>query len=201
MTDLERPPAIGTGIAVIRRDEISPALSDEGILSVEDILQHLRAWHANTLETTASLRALRTRIGEHARQLESPAAALEYLDLFADWFDRAAADLDRIVAALPHDVARTHLDTLRQIASNAAAEQRRCLIFRDTWINRPLPYEQTRPLLSELARLTRDQLDEYRDLNVAAERLERFAGPAGRPPRDRGRGLDRRALFTRWFGR
>jgi len=201
VTDLDRGPATGRGAAVIRRDDILPALSDEGTLSLEDILRHLRAWHVNTLETTASLRALRPRIGELAGQLESPAAAVEHLDLFVDWFDRAAADLERVVTALPDDVPRTHLDTLRQIASNAAAEQRRCLVFRDTWINRPLSYEQTRPLLSELARLTRDQLEEYRDLTVAAERLEGLAGPGGRPPPDRSRSLGRRALFTRWFDR
>ena len=185
---------------VIRRGDIRPALSDEGTLSLDDILQHLRAWQANTLETTESLRALRPRIGENARQLESPEAAVEYMDLFVDLFDRAAADLDRIVTELPQGVQRTHLDTLRQIASNAAAEQRRCLMFRDKWINRPLPYEQMRPLLSQIATDTRDQLEDYRELNVAAERLEGLAGPEDRPPRDRGPALDRRALFTRWFG-
>jgi hypothetical protein len=186
---------------VIRRGEISPPLSDQGTLSLDDIIRHLRAWQADTLATTESLRLSRQRIGEHVRQLESPEAALEYIDFFVDSFDRAAADIDLIVMELPRGVQRTHLDTLRQIASNAAADQRRCLMFRDKWISRPLPYEQVRALLSQIATDTRDQLEDYRELNLAAERLEGLAGPEARPPRDPSRALDRRALFTRWFGR
>ena len=71
-----------------------------------------------------------------------PDAALEYIDFFTDVFSRAAADLERVVAEVPQGVQRAHVDMLRQIASNAAAEQRRCLLFRDKWISRPLPYEQ-----------------------------------------------------------
>lgn len=185
---------------VIRRSDISPSLSGEGIVLVDDILEHLRAWNANTLETIESLRVARQGVGENAAQFESPDAALEYIDFFVNVFSRAAADLERVVAEVPHGVRRAHVDTLRQIASNAAAEQRRCLLFRDKWISRPLPYEQIRPLLSKIAMETRDQLEDYGELKNAAARLEELAGPEAGPP-DEGRPLDRRALFTRWFGR
>ena len=185
---------------VIRRRDLSPSLGGEGIVLVDDILEHLRAWQADTLETIESLRVARQGVGEHAGQFESPDAALEYIAFFVDVFSRAAADLERVVAEVPQGVRRAHVDLLRQIASNAAAEQRRCLLFRDKWISRPLPFEQIRPLLNQIARETRDQLEDYGELKNAAARLEELVGPEAKPP-DEGRTLDRRALFTRWFGR
>ena len=185
---------------MIRRSEISPPLEGEGIMLVEDILEHLRAWKADTLGTIASLGAARQHVEERARQLESPAAAVEYIVFFVDLFSRVASDLDRIVDEGPLGVRRAHVDLLRQIASNAAAEQRRCLMFRDKWISRPLPFEDVRPLLSQIATATRDQLDDYAEMTHAAARLEDLAAPDAAPPED-SRVLDRRALFTRWFGR
>jgi len=182
------------------RSGISPLLSGDGIMLVDDILEHLRAWNADTRETIESLRVARQGVEEHATQFESPDAALEYIGFFTDMFSRAADDLERVVAEVPQGVQQAHVDLLRQIASNAAAEQRRCLLFRDKWISRPLPYEQIRPLLSQIAVDTRDQLEDYGELKNAAARLEELAGPEARP-RDEGRTLDRRALFTRWFGR
>ena len=182
------------------RSGISPPLGGDGIMLVDDILEHLRAWNADTLETIESLRVARQGVEEHARQFESPDAALEYIGFFTDVFSRAADDLERVVAEVPQGVQQAHVDVLRQIASNAAAEQRRCLLFRDKWISRPLPYEQIRPLLSQIAVDTRDQLEDYGELKNAAARLEELVGPDARP-RDEGRTLDRRALFTRWFGR
>ena len=185
---------------VIRRSDISPPLSGESIVLVDDILEHLRAWQANTLETIESLRAARHGVEDSAGQLESPDAALEYIAFFVDVFSRAAAVLERVIVEAPQGIQRAHVDLLRQIASNAAAEQRVCLLFRDKWISRPLPYEQIRPLLNQIATVTRDQLEDYGELKRAAARLEELAGPEAKP-RDEGKGLDRRALFTRWFGR
>ena len=185
---------------VTRRSDISPSLGGDGIVLVDDILEHLRAWVAGTRDTIESLRAARQGVEEHAGQFESPDAVLEYIAFFEEAFSRSAADLERVVAEVPQGVHRAHVDTLRQIASNASAEQRRCLLFRDKWISRPLPYEQIRPLLNQIAADTREQLGDYGELRQAAARLEELAGPeAG--PRDEGRTLDRRALFTRWFGR
>lgn len=185
---------------VIRRSGMSPKLTGEGIVLVDDILEHLRAWKADTLETIESLGADRQRVEERASQLESPAAAIEYIVFFEALFGRVAADLDRVIREVPLGVRRVHVDLLRQIASNAAAERRRCLLFRDKWISRPLPYEDVRPLLSQIAAATRSQLDDYEELQHAAARLENLAAPEA-ALRDQGRGLDRRALFTRWFGR
>lgn len=185
---------------VIRRSGISPPLTGEGIVLVEDILEHLRAWKADTLETIELLGADRQRVEARAPQFESPAAAIEYIGFFVDLFGRAAADLDRVIEEVPLGVRKAHLDLLRQIASNAAAERRRCLLFRDKWISRPLPYEDVRPLLSQIAAATRNQLDDYEELRHAAARLEELAAPEA-APRDEGRALGRRALFTRWFGR
>ena len=182
---------------VIRR---SDSLGGEGIVPINDILEHLRVWKANTLETIESLRAARRGVEDSAGQFESPDAALEYIAFFMDVFSRAAAVLERVVVEAPQGIQRAHVDTLRQIASNAAAEQRVCLLFRDKWISRPLPYEQIRPLLNQIATVTRDQLEEDGELKRAAARLEELVGPEAKP-RDEGRGLDRRTLFTRWFGR
>ena len=114
-------------------------------------------------------------------------------------FDDGAAELERVIEELHDGVKREHLDTLRQIASNGAVEQRRCVMFRDKWINRPLPYEQVRGLLNQISVDSRDQLTAYRSLSHAADRLQAMAG-ADPKPRDLDR-LGRRALFTRWFGK
>jgi hypothetical protein len=56
-----------------------------------------------------------------------------------------------------------------------------------------------RPLLNQLSTDSRDQIAAYRSLNNAAASLQALAGLDERSPDDRK--LDRRALFTRWFGR
>lgn len=166
---------------------------------LDDILEHLRRTRSESLETIDLLKASRLKVEEQASQLESPKAVLEYIDAFTKMFDDTAAELERVLEELPDGVKREHLDALRQIASNGAAEQRRCLIFRDKWINRPLPYEQVRGLLNQISVDSRDQLTGYRSLNHAVERLQKLAGPEPKPA-DSDK-LDRRALFTRWFGK
>jgi hypothetical protein len=89
------------------------------------------------------------------------------------------------------------VDALRQLAGAAAAEQRRCGLFRDKWINRPLPYEQVRPLLTGVSNRTRDQLADFRHLTEAARRLESLGDLAPRPPVPDDGKLDRRALFNK----
>lgn len=168
---------------------------------------HLSQWRADTLETLDALSVCRQRVEESAKRLESPQAVVEYIDFFSGFLTEAAGILERVASDLPQGLQRTHVDALRQLASNAAVEQRRILKFRDKWINRPLPYEDVRPLLNQIASATRDRLADYRQLNDAAARLEQIAGPEPTPPGDAGdagddrRALDRRALFTKWFGR
>lgn len=166
---------------------------------LNDILEHLRRIRSESLESIELLRASRRKADEQSPQLESPKAVLEYLDFFIKMFDDGAAELERVLEELPDGFKSEHFDVLRQLASNGAAEQRRCLIFRDKWINRPLPYEQVRGLLNQISVDSRDQLTAYRSLNHAAERLQALAGEAPKPP-DSDK-LDRRALFTKWFGK
>jgi hypothetical protein len=167
-------------------------------VSLDDIIEQLQRSWTDTLDTIELLRSSRQQVEEHAKQLEGPGAALEYIDFFLEFFTGAAASLERTSAELPRGLTRVHLDLLRQIASNASIEQRRCVMFRDKWINKPLPDEQMRPLLNQLSTDSRDQLAAYRRLNNAAVSLETLAGPEPRSADDRK--LDRRALFTRWFG-
>jgi hypothetical protein len=166
---------------------------------LDDIVEQLQRSRSDTIETLELLRSSRRQIEEHAKQLEGPGAALEYIDFFLDFFTGAAASLERLSAELPRGPTSAHLDLLRQIASNASIEQRRCLMFRDKWINKPLPDERMRPLLNQLSTDSRDQLADYRTLSNAAVSLQALAGPDETSTDDRK--LDRRALFTRWFGR
>jgi hypothetical protein len=178
--------------------DFGPALDGDAPVSIEDILAHLQRWRAGSQSAVESLLACRQEVEAGSRQFESPQAAFEYIDFFVGFVQRAAADIELVVAELPHGVKATHLDTLRQIASNAAVEQRRCLMFRDKWINRPLPYEQVRPLLNRISNETRDQLADYRDLTLAASRLAAVVGPLAPPP---AKTMGRRALFNRLFGK
>jgi hypothetical protein len=182
---------------MIERSELTPTFAAAEPLSVEDITSHLRAWRTDTVATEAKLGALRQRVEEGSKQLENPNAAYEYLDFFSGMFHRFGSELDRVASELQSGGARPeHVDALRQIASNSAAEQRRSVGFRDKWINKPLPYEQMRELLTQIATDVRDQIADYRDLTLAAGRLAELT-PEPTPPTEEERSFDRRALFTR----
>lgn len=122
---------------------------------------------------------------------------LEYLDGFIELFGGVAADLANVDAALEDGARPEQAAVLRQLASNASMEQRRCLAFRDKCINRPLPHEEVRPLLNQISIDTRDQLLSFRDLNGAATHLDELYGVAEEPKDDRA--FDRRSLFTRFL--
>jgi hypothetical protein len=184
---------------MLERSSVTPALGGDDVTG-EHVLAHLRQWRADTALTVEQLHALRQRVEDSQRQLENPRAAFEYIEFFTSLFDRVAADLDRLMAELPAGFTPQHGDLLRQIASNAAAEQRRTVMFRDKWVNKPLPFEQVRPLLTELASGVRDQLADYRELTLAASRLAELAPPPPTPdpePKPDEREFDRRALFTK----
>lgn len=174
---------------------------DQPQATVDDVLEQLTRARGEVSESIELLRASRGRIETGSARLESPKAVLEYLDFFIGFFMSAAADLDHVIAELPETPSRAGIDALRQIASNSSAEQRRCLMFRDKWINKPLPYEDMRPLLNQISVDSRDQLTAFRNLNIAADHLERLAVPPAPPPPPPDPRLDRRALFTKWFGK
>jgi len=174
--------------------------TEESAAPLDGILQLLRQFRTGAMETSDLLRSSRLVVESNTKQLENPKAVLEYVDFFLDLIGRTVADLDRLAAELPERVERAHLELLRQLANNAAAEQRRCLIFRDKWINKPLPYEQMRSVLNQISTDSRDQLTEYKNLLGAADRLEVLAGAPQKPADDEGK-LGRRELFTKWFGK
>ena len=187
-----------------RRD--FPALGGESNVTLEELVEHLGGWRADTLDTIDLVRAHRDEVRANFNLLENPNAVLEYLDAFEALFVHVAAELERTTGALSEghapstEVADDHAAALRQIASNAAAEQRRCLMFRDKWINRPLPHEQVRPLLNRISIDTRDQLLEHQKLNLAAGRLVELARGSSTPQEADG-SFNRRALFTRFLPR
>lgn len=188
---------------MVRRRDRLPGLEDESVVLLDDVLEHLRLWTGETLATVEALKGYREEIEQHAKQLENPRAIVEYIDFFDDVFRSSAAEFERLVAEVPQGIRREHVDALRQIASNSALEQRRCVIFRDKWINKILPYEEMRPLLDGISLASRDQLSDYRELNLAAARLETFAKLQSEPGDEAGRTPDntigRRDLFNRLF--
>ena len=184
-----------------RRRDLSPGLGEDSNVSLDDVLQHLQLWKTETLATIEALRSYREEVEQNASRLEHPRAAIEYIDFFADLFGRWAADFDGILADPPDAIRGNHIDTLRQIASNSAAERRRCVSFRDKWINKILSDERMRPLLDGISVITRDQLTDYRDLTVAAARLAALAGPAEGQTEQGAResAIGRRELFNKLF--
>jgi hypothetical protein len=176
-----------------------PTLVPEAELSIEEIVGHLQLWRTDTIAAVDALAAARSAAAESSRQLESPQAVFEHVDVFSELFARTASELERLTEQLPKRLEREHADALAQIASNAAAEERRCLAFRDKWINRPLPYEQVRPLLNRISSEVSGQLADFRELRHLAARLRALA-EAGAPPRTAS-GVGRRELFNRLLGR
>lgn len=183
---------------MMQRLNVIPALSAGDDVTLEVVTSHLSQWRADTERTRTTIRELRAQVESTSRQLENPKAAFEYLDFFDGFFSKACDELDRLLAELPNGFTTAHGDTLRQLASNAAAEQRRTLIFRDKWVNKPLPYEQARPMLTKIASDIRDQLGDYREMVTAAQRLLALNPPPSAPtPDPKSEGLGRRELFSK----
>src|SRR5688500_17739049 len=101
------------------------------VRSVDDIITQLTGEQARAAAAIESLRASREQVTANVRQLEGPNAAFEHIDFFVDLFGRAAGELGRVAAELPQGAQQAHIDAMRQLASNSAAEQRRLVIFRD----------------------------------------------------------------------
>jgi hypothetical protein len=166
--------------------------------TAQEVIDQLGLRKADAVNTLEILRAQRQSVEAESSRLENPQAVLEYIDFFIGAVDEVIVEIDRINGELPTRVQRWHIEMLRQIAANARAEQRRCLVFRDKCINRPLPHEAMRPLLNDISVTTRDQLTAFFDLNNAAVRLEQIINTT-EPPPDPRRIYNRRALFTNLF--
>jgi hypothetical protein len=188
---------------MVRRRDRLPGLEDESVVLLDDVVDHLRLWKDETLATVEALKGYREEIEQHSKLLENPRAIIEYIDFFEDVFGRSVAEFERLITEVAQGIQREHIDTLRQIASNSALEQRRCVMFRDKWINKILPFEEMRPILDGISLATRDQLSDYRELNLAAARLETFAKlqsePGGETDRTSDSTIGRRDLFNRLF--
>ena len=165
-------------------------------MNFDEIVSELESHRVRAVGSIEALVAFRHECEQKQKQLENPRAALEYIDFFAGLFTRAAEEVARIRDGVPAALERSHVDALRQLASNSALEQRRTVAFRDKWINKPLPYEDVRPLLTSISNATREQLDALRRLNDVAAALEVLMPT---PEKNEPRGLDRRQLFTRLF--
>ena len=163
-------------------------------------LERLGLRSGEGLSTLELLRSYQEQAEGSTASLENPRAVFEYIAFFLDLITRTISECERIAAALRQGITPADIAALRQIASDAAAEQRRCLVFRDQCINRPLPDERLRPLLNEISVTTRDQLTAFRDLGTVASTLEEAMAPTATPPDDQ-KGFDRRALFTKFFNR
>lgn len=166
--------------------------------TVNEVIEQLAQRRTDAQNTLELLRAQRDRVEAEQAFLENPQVVREYLDFFLGAIAEVVAEIERISAELPEGVRRAHIDVLRQIASNCRVEQRRCLVFRDKCINRPLSHEKMRPLLNDISVTTRDQLTAFFDLGNAASRLE-LAVNTAEPTPDPRLTLNRRALFTRFF--
>lgn len=182
---------------MLERPTIAPALSAGDEVTKEHVVAHLQQWRIDTLRTLDTLRSLRQSVEETSRQLENPNAAFEYLEFFSGFFTRASEELQGIVEQLAAGPSAELADRMRQLANNSAAEQRRTVMFRDKWVNKPLPYEQVRPMLTQIASDVRDQLADYKDLVAAAGRVLELAPPPQPPPEPKPESFDRRALFRK----
>ncbi len=164
----------------------------------QDVVEQLAARKADAVITLETLRGHRATVVDESAKLENPQAVLDYVDFFIPSFEEVVAACDTLSGEIVVKVQRRHIDLLRQIAANCRVEQRRCLVFRDKCINRPLPHESMRPLLNDLSVTTRDQLTAFYDLNNAAAKLEWIINTMAPEPEPK-RVMGRRQLFTNIF--
>jgi len=164
----------------------------------QDVVEQLAARKADAVHTIETLRAHRATVVEDSAKLENPQAVLDYVDFFLSGFEEVVAACDTLSGEVVVTVQRAHIDLLRQVAANCRVEQRRCLVFRDKCINRPLPHESMRPLLNDISVTTRDQLTAFYDLNNAAAKLEQIINTTQPEPEPK-RVMGRRQLFSNIF--
>ena len=167
-------------------------------MSVEQVIDRIRLLGNDGLTTLELLEGYRQELDSRRAQFEQPEVVAEYMAFFVDMVGRAVAECERIAGELQTAVVPGPIESLRELARRSAAEEDRCLLFRDQCINRALPHEDVRPLLNDISITTRDQLTAFRDLGAAADRLEAL-GAHGASSRGQARGFDRRALLTRLF--
>ena len=91
------------------------------------ILERLGARKADALTTLEMLRAQRARVVDESAKFESPQAILEYLDFFIPAFVEVVREIERIAAAIPGKVLRSHVDVLRDIASYCRISDHFCI--------------------------------------------------------------------------
>jgi hypothetical protein len=173
-------------------------VSTEESGAVEQVVDLLGRWRSDAAATVELLESYRQQVEEQRGLLENPKAVSEYLTFFVEFIGRTAAECAQISVELPGGMGPAHVESLRRMAAAAAAEERRCVQFRDKCINKPLPYERMRPLLNDISITTRDQLTAYRDFSTAADRLAALLATQPPLPESK-RGMDRRELFTRFF--
>jgi hypothetical protein len=161
----------------------------------QDVVEQLAARKADAVHTLETLRAHRAKVVEESSKFENPKAVLDYVDFFIPAFEEVVVACDALSEQIVVKVQRAHIDLLRQIAANCRVEQRRCLVFRDKCINRPLPHETMRPLLNDISVTTRDQLTAFYDLNNAAAKLEQIINTMEPEPEPK-RVMGRRQLFS-----
>jgi hypothetical protein len=163
---------------------------------VDEIISRLTGEQARASGAIESLRASREQVAAGERKLEGPNAAFEYIDFFLGFFHHGSEELGRVAASLATGLHRPDLEAIRQLASNSAAEQRRLVQFRDKWVNKPLPYEEMRALLTSISDVARQQLEAFRGLTEVVTVLE----PAlVEREQQENKSFDRRALFQRLF--
>lgn len=173
-------------------------MTDDAPLTIEQIVDQIVQRRSDAAATMDLLHGYQQQVDAESGQLENPDAVRDYMAFFEDFISRAIEVCDRVAAALPQGAQAAHAGELRFIATQSSVEQRRCLIFRDKCINKPLPHERMRPLLNEISVTTRDQLTAFRDLATAAARIEAVLPPAPPPP-EPDNTFDRRALFRRFI--
>lgn len=161
-------------------------------MSIEaPLLDQLRARRFEAQNALESLGVCRQRVDEHFAKLESAKAAAEYLDTFLDLLTRAVHGLDAIIDGGEPARPRTAADTLRRLAADAERLEPTCREFSDRWVQKPLPFEEVRPLLTQMVSVARHQLSRLRALEDVAARIS-----ASAPPPEASR-FDRRGLFSR----
>ena len=123
---------------MLKRPTLVPPIDTPGLI-LAGVLEHVRVWQADTLDTADTMRSARGQVDELAARMESPQAVQQFIDEFADFFVRLAADFDRVLEQLEAEVTAGQGEALLRIAATAAAREHQVLAFRDKWLNRQLP--------------------------------------------------------------
>ncbi len=153
-------------------------------VSLNDLLFHLRRWHADTALAIANMQASLERISDRMEDPEQLQYIAAYVISCDETFQRYMNDFERLIFELPNEVRERHIESVNQIYESSLAEEIRCRHYHQDCVQQ---ISHDAPVFWDVDRIHAEAWNlivDYRDLPNFAHRLKALVGTQGNPQRE-----------------